>query len=585
MKKLLTLMLAAACLAGCQKDETQTGPGAKRVAIAPVISRATETDFEENDKIGLTIVKQADESVHAENHLMTYKGTTFSGDLLWYAEGNDAAHLIAYYPYDQDGAPASFTVASDQTTGYGASDLIAASKKDVLPSTSAVAMDFKHLLTQILIDVDNQSGSDIVSIVLKGSVPTANVDLKDMSVSVDESAQAADITANRTQSGSYRAIVVPQSVSFTVAVTNADETITQKLASTALKPGGAYNVAIRVLPGEIKVTMSGDIDNWNNEGSIGEAADEPKFEEFSAENYFVYDGVRYNTVTLANGTTWMAEPLRYVPAGYTPSSDPASDSHIWYPYKMTMPEGNTSVNYAKDNPEALTPLTDEASVARLGYLYDMYVALGGTRITVDNLYDYEGARGICPPGWHIPTRHEYYDLCGATNANTAIGEASGNKTYDRALFWGADGTGKTYGSIGKANDAGFNFTMSGFRQSQGYPEYATIEPYYQYTVICGGNTTETEWFENPACTYYMTSTAYKPNYSTTKVDENGNPALTNIQYWAMMSTFTKANYPEGRLSLAYSSIFSGSAIRCIKDHEIDFYDKFKETLKYPTPME
>ena len=31
----------------------------------------------------------------------------------------------------------------------------------------------------------------------------------------------------------------------------------------------------------------------------------------------------------------MAEPLIYLPKGYTPSSDPTADSHVWYPYEIT----------------------------------------------------------------------------------------------------------------------------------------------------------------------------------------------------------------------------------------------------------
>lgn len=44
--------------------------------------------------------------------------------------------------------------------------------------------------------------------------------------------------------------------------------------------------------------------------------------------------MKYKTVTLSNGTTWMAEPLCYLPKGYTPSTDPTADSHIWYPYEI-----------------------------------------------------------------------------------------------------------------------------------------------------------------------------------------------------------------------------------------------------------
>ena len=59
--------------------------------------------------------------------------------------------------------------------------------------------------------------------------------------------------------------------------------------------------------------------------------------------------------------------------------------------------------------------------------------------------------------------------------------------------------------------------------------------------------------------YYMTSTAYKPIYSTSTGD------LTNIQFFGLMSTFSMAKYPEGRLSLSYISVLSGQTVRCVKN--------------------
>lgn len=156
----------------------------------------------------------------------------------------------------------------------------------------------------------------------------------------------------------------------------------------------------RVLPDDIIVTLSGKIESWTDEGEIG-ADNEVPFEEHLDENYFLYDGVKYNTVTLANGTTWMVEPLAYLPKGYTPSTDPTTDSHIWYPYEIV---------------DGATVATTEASaIKELGYLYDLQVALGGKEITESNLNSFEGVQGICPKGWHIPTRLEYFNLVGKSN--------------------------------------------------------------------------------------------------------------------------------------------------------------------------
>ena len=270
------------------------------------------------------------------------------------------------------------------------------------------------------------------------------------------------------------------------------------------------------------------------------------FEEH--DGYFIYHGETYKTVKLANGTTWMAEPLRYVPEGYTPSGDPTTDSHIWYPYKLIVNEGNNTIN--ADNFEVLK---DETSIKKHGYLYDMYAALGGKEVTEDNCYEFEGTQGICPEGWHIPTHAEYLALVGNT-AKDVDGNTPSDAEKAKAIFYNKDYDGAKIQSF---IDAGLNYQFSGVRMSTGY----TSTPRYQLNVIGKGNSTKTEWYESPAMNYYMTSTAYKPIYnSTTNI-------LSNIQFFGLMSTFTLAKYPEGRLTLAYISVLSGQMLRCVKDQK------------------
>lgn len=546
------LAVATIGLTGCSKENTEPNPSVLggKIKIDPVITRATEVNFEDNDQVGLTVIK-ADESTHAENALMTFSGGIFSGSLNWYAEASDAAHLVAYYPYDASGAPTSFTIISDQNTnnGYGKSDLLAASKPDVLPSVNSVSMTFKHLLSKLVINVDNQTGNDISAVTLQGAIPTADIDLKAMSAEVDGDASAADITAEQvTKNAVYRAIVVPQTVGFTLAVETSDgKTLTQKLASTSLKQSGQYSVDVTVNPDGMKVTFSGEIENWTDEGQIGA---EVSFEEF--EGYFVYDGETYNTVTLSNGQVWMKEPLRYVPAGYTPSADPTEESHIWYPYHTLNPEGVNAI-IASGGTEALT---DDAAIEKFGYLYDMYAALGGVEITVDNCYDYEGAQGICPTGWHIPTRADFFALCGLSNKD-AFGE-TGNQVDNTALF---HDIGYGGGKMTLYNQGGWNYVMSGARQRNGFAATGS----YQNTQLWSGNTTDDALaavgaqYGDLALTYTTSSTCYKPNYSTTDPE-----LLTNIQFFSQMTTFSKS-YLEGRINVAYASYLAGLQLRCIKN--------------------
>lgn len=546
MKKLFTIALAAASLAACQNDGNENAaPRTDRVTIDPVITRATEVNFEKDDRIGLTILRG--ETAYSENTCLTFAEGVFSGNLVWYAEAAETSTLIAYYPYDQAGAPTKFTVAADQTTGYGASDLMAAAKSGVTPSANAVSMVFKHQLAKIAIALTNDSGSEISSVKLQGSIPTATVDLANLSVEVDQTAPATDIEAQPlTANTAYRAIVVPQTVAFKLAVTTAaGKTLTQSLASMTLKPGGQYSVTARVTPDDLHVSVSGEIENWTDEGEIPQASEEVPFEEH--DGYFIYDGERYNTVTLSNGTTWMAEPMRYLPEGITPSSDPLADAHVWYPYELVDAESTTV------NADSATPLTDAASIKKYGYFYDMQAALG-REITPENCYDFEGAQGICPKGWHIPTRMEYVALCGNSVWREGDADPSPAQLFDTsAPFYDEAYKGAKIASL---NEAGWNFVLSGIRMSTGY----TAAPRYQLTIVNAKNSTATDFYNQPALSYVMTSSCHKPVYSTADPS-----VLNNIQYFSLMTTFSLANYPEGRLSVAYVSVLAGQQLRCVKD--------------------
>lgn len=71
-------------------------------------------------------------------------------------------------------------------------------------------------------------------------------------------------------------------------------------------------------------------------------------------------------------------------------------------------------------------------------------------MTGDNFDQYEGARGICPEGWHIPTMAEWLKLAGV---------GSGNLTDPTSPYFEQTQSG---GSIVKLNKDGFNIAGCGY---------------------------------------------------------------------------------------------------------------------------
>lgn len=519
MKKIFTILAVAAATltVSCNKNIPQRNPQASgKIAIDPLITRATETDFESGDKVGLTIKRG--EEVFAQNYCLTYDGSVFTSDLGWYSEGEQNSIFSAYYPYAEQ-TPQTFSVAADQTSeAYFSSDLMGSRKEDVTPQAS-VTMLFKHLMTRIVVNIDNQVGAKVSSVTLKNSVLSADVDLDAMSVSVSGT-QKADISMYPAKADSrYAAIVVPQTVKFAVSIKiDNGKTISKSLNEVTLKAGGQYTINAVIVADDLNVSMSGDIENWSDEGVITEK--EISFHEF--ENYFEYDGENYNTVVLPDGNKWMAENMRFVPEGISVSSTPGDGAGVWYPYAV---EDGKCV--AK---------TDEATIKANGYLYS-YNAIVSTAITADNFSSFEGCKGICPPGWHVPTRDEWFALCGNSNRSALLGEPTGTRTNPDACFYDSA---FQAGTVVKFNDGGFNFPLTG----------TIANNVYNNLLIDSSVCNVPEFYGGLRMTYLACSSA---NSAT--------------QFFGLMTTFTSQNN-KGKVSLSYATLEKAAvALRCVKDNE------------------
>ncbi len=436
--RLIFAGMALLTLAACNKTpQTEPQPvdfSQYAVRVEPVITRATETNFEKGDQIGLSIVRAAGD--YATNKQLTYDGTAFSGDLNWYDEGAEESTLKAYYPYNgAESLPTRFAVQADQSKGTSASDFVSAVKENVLPSANAVSMVFKHRLSRLVVTVKNNSGAEIETVQFKEIIPVALIG-EDLTAKVDENAKWQTITAFA-DGDKYFAIVPGQTVAPIVVVTAGGKELSQQLVEVTLEPGKQYSVSIVVNKEEIKVVLAGEIENWTDGGEI--TGDGPAFEEKLEDGYFTYDGVKYEVVKMKDGKWWMARNLAYLPEGYTPATDlTAVTAGVFAPIQVNA--DHTAAEFT----------TDPAVIAANGYLYQAEVALGlkvGDLTSEDEAKALEGAQGICPKGWHVPTQADIVAL---------VGKSVGATTNTEAPYY--DGAN---GSIVKLNADGFNMDAYG----------------------------------------------------------------------------------------------------------------------------
>ena len=553
MKKIWMIAACAALLAtACSKDEGADFQGQDRqITIDPTIlqasesnTRATDLDFEAGDAIGVSIKMSADQKVVAENARFTFNDGLFSSDdnLLWYKDAGLESDMFAYYPYAAT-VPTEFTIQEDQTgTGYTQSDLMVASKV-VKPTLEATNLTFKHQLTKLVVTMDNQCGGKILGVSFKGVKPTGTFDVSS-GVAVKSESTPVEVKAHEVVAGTkYAAIVIPQEVQLVLNVKvdfgvngGGVKTLAQTYKMTDLL-NGQYSIGIIVMPDEIKVSISGEIEDWTDNGTLTPedgSVEENVFEEF--EGYFIYHGERYNTKLMKDGRVWMTENLVYLPEGVTPSNDPANnDARVWYPYTS---DGTTC-----------TPITDKDAIKKQGYLYRSDLAMNVAEITPENAAKLAGCQGLCPKGWHVPTHKEWVDLIGGSNKDLNTGEIFVNPN---APYYDASIEGAKIDNL-DAND--FNVTLSGARQRTSL----TAKGSYQKNVK---DSSFGEAAGELAVTYFWSSSMYQISYNV-KGDETS--GLKNIQFWSPMTNFAPAYKPFGKLSCLYNNFQNGSPLRCIKN--------------------
>lgn len=234
-----------------------------------------------------------------------------------------------------------------------------------------------------------------------------------------------------------------------------------------------------------------------------------------------YGGEIYGIAKMADGKTWMTENLRYVPEGYVPGSDLNKvDSGVYLP--VVVADGKAAFS------------SDKADIEKQGYLYQSEVALGlnvGDLKSVQDAMALEGAQGICPDGWHIPTLSDYLGL---------VGKSVGADTVADAPYY----DGKN-GSIQMLNADGFNLFACG-------------------AVSIQDNTKTSATLMGKAANYDYISSGFicGSTYAGCTVKDD---VLTNIQFFGLMPMTNKATEAEFTANGSKLSYRIAAAVRCVKD--------------------
>lgn len=291
MKRLFLYAAVAVALVACSNNEL-TEP--KSVVdegeiqldfIHPGVTRATDTQFENKDQLGVFVTAEGEAlrvgGNEVNNELFTYNGTSWTSKRKVY--WNQGMHdVYAYFPYGKsvnDIENHSFTVQADQSapadadglTGYTKSDFLWASAKSVAASNSPVTMKFAHKMSNVVVKLlkgENYTGeiSAATEVYIHGTVTKASVDLSTGDVAKDDYAGTGSIRCRQLSNTEYTACVVPQNITsrrpLVEVITGGVSYLMEGKVSLRQGCRHTFTITLDKNPEKIKIEIGGEIVGW-----------------------------------------------------------------------------------------------------------------------------------------------------------------------------------------------------------------------------------------------------------------------------------------------------------------------------------
>lgn len=277
---LTAAMLATAC---SEEDDLRQGIAGEGITFtSSVMSRATDTRFEAEDAIGVSMYTESGFVGNATNVQYTTKnGTAFTSTnpMTWGAAGSaETVDFKGVYPYKAEAVADgkySFTLATDDRASLSDNDVMYSSMTDVAVGSKNVNLTFKHKLVKVVMQVYDQNRNPLSSATVKinNQQTSGTLNLADGTVTSTGTADATlDFASNPDVKGEYQTIVMPSAATqgrvITITYNNVDypcpvdmyafDSGKKVIFSATLNPDGT------VSPGET-VTVSADVKDWEED--------------------------------------------------------------------------------------------------------------------------------------------------------------------------------------------------------------------------------------------------------------------------------------------------------------------------------
>ena len=286
-----SLLTLAACSSGNSSDPLpSTGQESQKLPIninTSVDTRVIDNSFEKGDNIGLFVVNyNADGSAgtlnatgnHVNNMKYTYNGTWTPASPTYWKDNTTHADFYLYYPYtgsigDVNAMP--WNVNADQSTSakYKSADLLIGKTTNVAPTETAVKIDAKHVMSQMVVSLkpgngftEESLGKAKISVKINRLKTQATANL--VTGKLTAKGNDADLTPLKEEGYNYKALIIPQAVGegklITVNVDGRDYQLKKAANFTAFEAGKKHKFTVTLSKTSNGVNVN--ITKWEDDG-------------------------------------------------------------------------------------------------------------------------------------------------------------------------------------------------------------------------------------------------------------------------------------------------------------------------------
>lgn len=291
--KFFALMAMIVALGACGLDVPEPTPSTTPFTIEALpagdFTKATDTAFEVGDAVNVYVFKGNGFSgvntwqpwITNAKFTKTQSGFSSEQAYYWY-EGEEKGIVIGLYPYNATHTAealiangVTFCVKSDQSThaGYTASDLMTAFKSDVTPTAEKVTLEFDHLLSKLVIDIDNQTAADIKEVYIDGVKGNLNYSFSTGVVTTgsEGTIKAGELsTATNGYTDTHILIIPPQTAAPSIAITttNGKQYTYDASEQIEFRMGKVRHLMVTLTENSISTEFDAIVNDWSADENV-----------------------------------------------------------------------------------------------------------------------------------------------------------------------------------------------------------------------------------------------------------------------------------------------------------------------------